>query len=205
MRLLEIEYPADKDAAAKMTVEWEHSKWPSLYNAPGFQGPGGFVLGPRGIWQSRITEVPYLLADQKFDTQVIALAVRGNVEVQGFHVWISFDGGSTYSVFPTQSSTSGFASYGKLTVATGTAQRADFNLFGIDLDLVVSQSPSELQDDTLLMFCEGEVMSMGAFHVKGGGEVLVQLLAWPLRDQRSQPRNRQTCVLPVPRSAAPTQ
>ena len=108
LRLLEVEYAADKDAAATLTVEWERSKWPSLYIPPAFQGPGGFVIGPRAIWQSRITEVPYLLLDQKFDTQVVVLATRGNVEVQGYRIWFTLDPdpNPVYQLVPDDSSTS---------------------------------------------------------------------------------------------------
>src|SRR5215470_13580525 len=63
MRLQEIEYPADNAAEAALTVEWERSKWPAIYLPPGFQGPGGFVSGPRAIWYASMSEVPYLLAD----------------------------------------------------------------------------------------------------------------------------------------------
>ena len=177
MRLLEIEHAADSSAEAKLSVQWEQSKWPSLYKPPGFQGPGGFILGPRAIWKSRITEVPYLLADQNFDTQLIFLAVRGNVEVQGFRIWVSLDGGSTYDIVPNDSSTSAFASYGKLdTQISISIQSATFYLYGIDLDEVVSQTHNEWNDDNLLLFIDGEVMSVGQVVALGHGRFQAQLL-----------------------------
>src|SRR4030095_14833108 len=81
MRLLEIEYGSDDSAKATLTVEWERSKWPSIYVPPGFEGPGGFELGPRALWVSVLTEVTYIMTDPDFVTQVAPLAVRGNVEV----------------------------------------------------------------------------------------------------------------------------
>jgi hypothetical protein len=179
MRLLEVAYPKDDSAEATLTVEWERSKWPSIFVPQPFQGPGGFVLGPRAIWQSKITEVPYLLLDQKFDTQVVILATRGNVEVQGYRIWFTLDPdpNPVYQLVPDDSSTSSFASYGRLTaLMSATNGRADFNLFGIDLDEVVSQTPAEQQDDNLLLFVGGEVMSVGRVNPEGHGAFNCQVL-----------------------------
>lgn len=177
MRLLEVEHASDNSASAVMTVEWERSKWPSLYVPPGFQGPGGFVLGPRAIWRSRITEVPYLLADQKFDTQVVCLAVRGNVEVQGYRIHISLDGGTTYDIVPAASSTSSFASFGRLfSQMSATLQQSVFHLYGCDLDEVVSQTLAEQRDDNLLLFIGGEVMSVGRVNSLGHGKYSCNVL-----------------------------
>lgn len=163
MRFLELEHAADSSPSATMTVEWERSKWPSLYVPPPFQGPGGFVLGPRAIWQSRITEIPYLLLDEKFDTQVVVHAVRQNVEVQGYRVWVSFDNGATYQMVPNASSTSAFSYFGRLGPgAIGTAETGmGFTLFGVGLDEVVSQTNAQWNDDNLLAFIDGEVISVG--------------------------------------------
>jgi hypothetical protein len=171
MRLLEVEHEADKSAEAKLSVQWEQSQWPGLYHPPAFQGPGGFILGPRAIWKSRITEVPYLLADQKFDTQLICLAVRGNVEVQGYRIWISMDGGSTYDIVPNDASTSAFASFARLdTALSNIVQQATFYLYGIDQDEVVSQTDAEMHDDNLLCFIDQEVMSIGHITTLGHGQ-----------------------------------
>lgn len=170
LRLLDIEHAADTDASATITVEWERSKWPTIFTPPAFQGPGGFVLGPRAIWKSSIREVPYLIADGKFDTQVIPLAVRGNVEVQGFRTWISLDGGSTYEVVPESSSSSAFCSFGRLYAAI-TVQNANFGfyLYGIDLDEVVSQDDTQWNNDNLLCFIDSEVLSVGRVNHAGHG------------------------------------
>ena len=170
VRLTEVEYQADSSAKAVMTVEWDRSKWPSIYHPPGFQGPGGFVLGPRAIWQSRIMEVPYLKADQKFDTQVIPLAVRGNVEVQSFRTWVSFDSGTTYQLVPNDESSSSFAYFGRLSHAIGTGETGfGIYLFGIGLDLIVSQTDAQWADDNLLCFVDAEVMSIGRVVPYGHG------------------------------------
>jgi len=170
LRVLEIEYPADNAAQAIMTVEWERSKWPSIYIPPPFVGPGGFVLGPRSIWQSRITEIPYILQDHRFETQLIALAVRGNVEVQGYRTWISLDSGSTYQVMPDASSTSAFSAFGRLTTSlTDTDTTVYFSLYGIDLDSVVSQTAAQQSDDNLMLFVESEVLSVGTVTSLGSG------------------------------------
>jgi hypothetical protein len=162
VRLLAIEHQADNSAKAVMTVEWERSKWPSLFKPPPFQGPGGFVLGPRAIWQSRVSEVPFMLENQKFDTQIVTLAVRGNVEVQGYRIWISLDAGATYQKMPDDASSSSFASFGKQFSAIGTADTSiGFHLYGIDLDLVVSQTNAQWNDDNLMCFVGSEILSIG--------------------------------------------
>ena len=170
LRVHEIEYASDSTASAKLSVEWDRSKWPSLYVPPPFQGPGGFVLGPRAIWKSRLMEVPYLLKDKAFSTQVVPLAVRANQEVAGFRNWMSLDAGVTYQELPNEASTSSFSAYGTLRYAiTATAQGMWFFLYGVDLDLVVSQTQAQWQDDTLLAFCDNEVMSIGVVGNQGGG------------------------------------
>jgi hypothetical protein len=177
MRLLEVEHAADASASAVMTVEWERSKWPSLYVPPGLQGPGGFVLGPRAIWRSSITEVPYLLLDQRFDTQIVAHAVKGNVEVMGYRVWVSLDGGSTYQCIPTSGSNSSFSYFGRVGQAiplNGTAMWV--TLFGVGHDEIVSQTPAQWQDDNLLAFIEGEVLSIGHINTYANGVRLMDIL-----------------------------
>jgi hypothetical protein len=177
MRLYEIEYQADKDAAATLTVEWERGKWPGIYLPQGLQGPGGFVTGPRAIWQSFMTEVPYLLADHAFQTQLVPFAVRGDVTVQGFRIWISFDGGSTYQIVPNSSSTSQFGSMGLVQTSVGASDTViACNLYGIDLDDVVSQTDAAQQDDTLLLIMGGEFMSVGQVTALGSGLYNVSVL-----------------------------
>src|SRR5215471_9281856 len=170
LRLQEVEHSADNSASAALTVEWERSKWPSLYTPPGFQGPGGFVIGPRAVWKSKIIEVPYLLADQKFDTQILPLAVRANNEVEGFRVWISFDGGGTYVLVPNDASTSSFASFGRTFGAIGpTDGGVGFYLYGVDLDRVVSQTPAQWSDDNLMLILDSELISIGRIISYGHG------------------------------------
>src|SRR4030095_4768613 len=162
MRLLEIEYGSDDSAKATLTVEWERSKWPSIYVPPGFEGPGGFELGPRALWVSVLTEVTYIMTDPDFVTQVVPLAVRGNVEVQGFRTWLSFDNGATYDLFPPDGSTSQFGSLGILYANIGAADSSfQAHLYGIDLDEIVTQTPSQQLDDTLYALIDSEVMSVG--------------------------------------------
>jgi hypothetical protein len=162
LRLLELEHAADSAADATITVEWERSKWPSLYIPPPFQGPGGFETGPRAIWKSKVTEVPYVMEDQRFDTQVVTLAVRGNVEVQGYRTWLSVDGGATYQIIPNDASTNAFAIYGRTYGGIGDKDGGvGFNLYGIGLDEIVSQTPAQWNDDNLLLFIDSEVISIG--------------------------------------------
>jgi len=177
LRVDEIEHAADDKASAKMTVEWDRSKWPSLYIPPGFQGPGGFVIGPRAIWQSRITEVPYLMANHAFETQVVPLAIRANQEVHGFRTWISLDGGTTYQIVPNDSSTSSFCAYGRLSLALAIqATGMWFHVYGVDLGDIVTQTDAQWRDDTLLCIIDAEVMSVGVVGVQGGGGRSAQLL-----------------------------
>jgi len=177
MRLYEIEYSADNTAEAALTVEWERSKWPAIYLPPGFQGPGGLFTGARAIWKSQMFEIPYLLADHKFVTQLIPFAVRGNVEVQGFRIWVSFDGGSTYDIMPNAASTSQFGSMGLINTAVlATDTTILVNLYGIDLDDVVTQTPSQQLDDTLLVIIGGEMMSVGTVSPLGAGLYSISVL-----------------------------
>lgn len=167
LRVLEIEYAADSSASAKITVEWERSKWPSIYIPPGFQGPGGFFIGPRALYKTRILEVPYLLGDPSFSTQVVVLAVRGNVEVHGLRIWASFDSGATYQQLPDNSTTSGFAAYGKVETTFGTAAAGFFfQAYGIDQDNVVAQTDAQEINDNLIAFIDSEMFSVGA--ISGG-------------------------------------
>jgi len=170
LRVDDIEYEADNAAEAKLTVEWERSKWPGVYYPPGFQGPGGFFTGPRALYKTKIMEVPYLLADQKFATQVVCLAVRGNVEVHGMRIWASFDGGTSYQQLPDASSTSTFAAYGTLTATIGPANTSLFySAYGIDQDDVVSQTAGQQTDDNLLAIVDNEFTSIGTITPTGGG------------------------------------
>jgi len=170
MRLYEIEYPADKAAEATLTVEWERGQWPAMYLAPGVHGPGGFVSGPRAIFQSQMSEIPYILADHAFLTQLVPFAVRGNVDVQGYRIWVSFDGGQTYQVLPNAASTSMFGSMGLVNTAVlATDTTILTNLYGVDLDEVISQNAAQQNNDTLLCLIAGEMMSVGTVSALGAG------------------------------------
>jgi hypothetical protein len=174
MRLLEIEYPSDNSSKAILTVSWETAIWPSIYIPPPFQGPGGFVLGPRGIWQSRVTEVPYLLQDHRFLTQIACLAVKGNVETIGYRIWASFDGGATYQDL---SNTNDFAAFGRLNLPMISSSVAFWaTLYGAGQDQVVTQTPGQQSDDTYLAFIDGEVLSVGIVAAHGSGTVEVFIL-----------------------------
>lgn len=167
LRINQIEYPADRDAKATLSVEWDRAKWPSLYIPPGFQGPGGFILGPRGIWQSRITEIPYLLLDKKFLTQIVPLAIKGNHETTGFRVWASFDNGANYHDL---SNSNNFGFFGRVNAAIGTTDPGvGVNMFGIGQDNLATQNTAQQQDDTLLLFIDAEVMSVGRVIPYGNG------------------------------------
>jgi len=168
MRLLEVEHAADNSAVATMTVEWERSVWPSLYIPPGFQGPGGFVMGPRAIWNSRVVEVPYTLLDKKFLTQIACLSIKGNVEVIGYRIWASFDNGATYQCL---SSSNNFGAFGVLAADTGTASTsAWWNIYGPNHDeIVLPQTVAQVNDDTLLCFVGNEICSVGAIAAYANG------------------------------------
>jgi hypothetical protein len=168
LRLLEIEHAADDSGKATITVEWDRSKWPSIYVPPPFQGPGGFKLGPRAIWRSTVTEVPYLLQDHRFVTQIAPLAAKGDVHVTGFRIWASFDSGSTYQLLAT---TPGWAAYGRVEFAfLPTDTGFGFRPYGPDWDeIIVGQTIAQQSDDTLLCFIGGEVMSVGRVIAYGDG------------------------------------
>jgi hypothetical protein len=141
LRLMEIEHAGDDSAKATLTVEWDRSKWPSIYIPPPFQGPGGFKLGPRGIWRSRIVEVPYLMQDHKFVTQIAALAVKGDVHVTGYRVWASFDTGLTYQLSTQR--LAGQHSAASMQRFAFNDRSVRFHLYGVGHDeIVVTQNPA---------------------------------------------------------------
>jgi hypothetical protein len=174
LRLLEVEHDADSSAKATMTVQLERAKWPSLYIPPGFQGPGGFVLGPRAIWESRVTEVPYLLTNHAFLTQIVCLAVQGNVEVMGYRIWASFDNGATYDCL---ANTNNFGAFGILAYALGAGTNSGwFYVYGPNHDQIVqSQTNTQGLDDTLLCFIDAEVYSLTTVFSYGGGLKLIYM------------------------------
>ena len=76
-------------------------------------------------------------------------------------------------------------------------QAADFHLYGIDLDEVVSQTNAEQQDDNLLLFVGSEVMSVGRVNALGGGKFNCQVL-------RGQFGTIKALTLPISRSSSCT-
>lgn len=171
-RLNEIEWPEDKSAKAKLTIEAERGLWPTLYIAPPALKDGDFEIGPIAIANHRILELPSSLRTKPNVAQIVAFAQRSVVEVVGFRVWSSGDN----TTFDTVSDRNTFAVFGKLASDySGTTSDPDVTtgaqiyLYGVDLDLIVSQSDQARDDNELLLFVDGEIMSVGQVTALGDG------------------------------------
>ena len=115
------------------------------------------------------------MADQDQLIQLAVLARRQNIEVTGFRIWLSTDGGDTYE---NVSETNTFSGFGQAKSEMGPFDDTMYiDLYGIDLDQIVSQSGQAQADDTLLCFqalghgpaATAEIMSVGEVIPIGNG------------------------------------
>jgi hypothetical protein len=173
-RVLKRENDGDESAKSTLTVEVDRSSWPQLYTGTPYPLPGDFQIGPRAIWRSSLVEVPYLMQDHRFVTQIAPLAIRGNAATVGFRIWASFDNGGTYNLLST---TRGWAGFGRTTTNLDTTR--DFvyaHLYGVALDDVVTQTPAEQADDNLIAVMGTEFMSVGQVYNYAAGLRYIRLL-----------------------------
>lgn len=170
MRCQDVEYPADKDGTVKLGVESERGLWPAAYlTAPPIKNPD-FIYKPDDVTHARILELPIGLRTD-VAPQIAILAKRPNVQIIGFNAHASVDG-TTYSQVAPQMH---FAAFGVLGVNYAIGANPDISvgmfvdLYGVDLDSVVSQSDQQRDDANLLLFIDNEIMSVGAVVAVGAG------------------------------------
>jgi hypothetical protein len=109
------------------------------------------------------------LGDKRFLIQLVPVAIRGNVEVHGVRVWASFDGGTTYQQIPDDASMSSFFMLGFNTSTIGAGDTSfNYQGYGIDQNLIVSQTPGQQADDNLLCIIDDEIMSVGTISPVSG-------------------------------------
>jgi hypothetical protein len=181
LRVLQVEFPSDRDGTVKLTVEREAGVWPQLYDPDAIPKPGDFLNRVDPITDAVIVELPRLLRDVPDEIQFAALAMRPNPLVVGFNVWLSFDLGVDYERAITAHH---FAVPGRLvqlypssTPNPDTSVGAVIDLFGYDLDNIIAQSDQARDDDTLLLFFRdqfnfnpfAEIMSVGDIQAVGSG------------------------------------
>ncbi|MBA2585692.1 MAG: hypothetical protein H0U99_04335 [Chthoniobacterales bacterium] len=171
LRLNRLKRLKDSSGQAMLTVENERSLWPTLYIPAAIDTPGDFHSEPPAIVNYRVVPLPPLLRTSP-SIQIAVMAQRSSVDVVGFRTWVS-PNGTAYDLAAEKDS---FAVYGELanfytstTANPDTTAGAQIFLFGVDLDTVVAQSDQARDDDTLLLFIDGEIISVGQITALGNG------------------------------------
>ena len=178
LRVTQTKRPAAKNAVTLLSVEREPGTWPALYLQPGVPKPPDFLLSVAPITYQRIVELPRGLRDNLNVVQIVVLALRSRETVIGFNVHLSADGGTTYEPIAAQNH---FAIYGKIKVAAypdttadiDTTVGATIDLYGFDLDHVVALSDQARDDNTLLLWIDNEILSVGDVVALGAGRYTV--------------------------------
>jgi hypothetical protein len=163
-RLTDLEWPADKETAAALTVENERSLGPTPYSPPAQALPGNFVMDAVEVVNYRVRELPSGLKSAR-EPQVVVLAQRPASHIVGFNTYVSTDD----ATFDFASGADYFAAYGKVT-GSG-AGYMDVELFGPDN--IASQTATQQADGNLLGFFAGGVrapiVSVGQVSALGAG------------------------------------
>ncbi len=107
---------------------------------------------------------------------VALLIIRPTLMTLGFDAYISPDA-SSYTLLGEQPN---YAAFGRLdiSIAAGTnliSSPLTCTLNGVDLDLVISQSDADRDANTLLLFMNGEIFSVGEVIALGGNQFTVAL------------------------------
>lgn len=171
LRLIELEWPADRDGSCTLTLENERSIGPVPYVQPPAPGPGNFQITPIAIVNKRIWELPSGLKTSN-RIQIAVLAQRPSPLIVGFRVHASPDD-ETYDLLAAHNN---FAAFGKVVTADYPDSTADldtligiqFELFGVDN--ITSQTDTQRDDNNLLLVVDNEVMSVGEVSALGAGK-----------------------------------
>lgn len=171
--IVENEWAADNAPENTLHVENERGYWPTIYIPPADTSLGDFVIQPLDILTHRVLELPGGLK-QEAGIQIAILALRPpRAPMLGFHVHMSTDAGATYARV---SSNNSFAVFGKVkqanyntTAALDTTTGMYVDVYGPDVDRLVSMTDQQRDDSTLLCFVDSEIMSVGQVVAIGSG------------------------------------
>jgi hypothetical protein len=177
LRVKKKKQPASRDGTAVLTVEREAGTWPAIYNQPGNVKPEDFLLTVAAIGYRRIAELPIGLRLDPAITEIVVLALRSVETAIGFNIHFSADN-VTYEQIATQNHFAimgriASAAYPNTTADVDTTVGATIDLFGYDLDHVVAQSDQARDDNTLLLWMDDEIMSVGGITALGSGRYTV--------------------------------
>lgn len=172
LQINEIELPEDKSGRANLEIENERGYWPALFIPTPQNLLGNFVIEPVEITTARIVDLPAALRDRSA-MEVAVLALRPRKETIGFNVFVSSDN----SVFDDSGAgNQKFAMFGQLgvnysgvTADLDVTTGIEIDLFGWDLDRVVSQTDTQRDDNHLLLWVDDEIMSVGQVTPLGSG------------------------------------
>jgi len=178
LRVNNREWPADKDAVAKLAVSVERADWQHLYTQPAAPKDPDFTIEAIAIAAQRIVELPSQLKDVNA-VEVAVLAERPSAPILGFRTHVSKDN-VTYDLVAQQTF---FAVHGKIKTAAyvattpivDTSVGMVVELYGVDLESIVSQSDQERDDHALLVWVGNEIMSVGSVTALGSGQYRVYL------------------------------
>lgn len=170
-RILAAETPSDRAGAVKLTLEKERGIYPELYIQPPAPKLPDFIIESTLIEEERIAELPSGLKTMAA-VQVGIFAQRPSAHILGFHVHVSpddeiYDKVATGVHFATLGQLAG--AYSAATADLDTVTGVTLDLFGTDLESIVSQTDAQRDDNNLLLFVDGEVMSVGQITALGSG------------------------------------
>ena len=158
------------DSGSDRDVELDFVAERGLFATP-FTPPLDSLLGVQSlalipIVNARLVELPRILAETELTTLTV-LAERPAADIIGNHVWYSIDD-STYDRIGLQTS---FAIRGTLNAAIDNAvTNIAITATGEDIVKLQPQSDEAKNDDSLLLFVDGEVISIGNVTAQGSNE-----------------------------------
>jgi hypothetical protein len=170
-RISKIKRPNDRGAGADLQFEAERGYWPEIYHEPPAPSDHGFTVRPGAITNFRIRELPSGLTTSG-QTQITVFGQRPGPSNTLFHVHLSVDQVDYAYCPPPQI----FCAFGKVAVAyiAGTADLdvtigLILDLYGLDISVCQTQSNAQRDANTLLLFVDNEIMSVGQVTAIGGG------------------------------------
>jgi hypothetical protein len=170
-RILAVETPSDRAGNVKLTLERERGIYPELYIQPPAPKLPDFVIESTLIEEARVAELPSGLKTIAA-VQVAIFAQRPSAHILGFHVHVSPDD----EIYDKIATGLHFATLGQLALAYSAATAdldtvtgVTLDLFGTDLESIVTQTDAQRDDNNLLLFIGGEVMSVGQITALGSG------------------------------------
>ncbi len=175
-RVTEASQSADRDGMIELTLDSERGLYPSLYRPDPPPRVGDFVVVTAVIAHLRVVTLPSGLKTDS-NVQLSLLAERPDPTLTGFRVYLSRDnvtydpllGDATFAVRGT------VALVYPADTATLDPVGMTVLLDGVDADLVVAQSDAAQAANTLLVFIDDEIMSVGEVTALGNGQYRVAL------------------------------